>query len=89
LLYSELCRHARMLHVVCLKMIVAEQSVRAAKIDRGGRHLQPSFRLPLRTQIDLRFYGRWKKSEDPPNLSRWDWMAEEVSKSAYHEATGR
>ena len=77
-----------MIHDVYLKTIVEERSVVAAKLDRGGRRLQPAFRLPLRTKIELHFYGRWKKSNDPPSFSRWDCVAEEVSKSVYHAATG-
>ena len=69
-------------------MIIEEQSVVAAKINRGGRRLQPSFRIPLRTRVELHFYGRWKNSPDPPSSSRWDSMAEEVSKAVYSTVTG-
>jgi len=72
---------------VCLKMIIEERTVVAAKLDRGGR-AQPSFRLPLRTRLELHFHGRWKKSVDPASYSRWDCVAEEVNKSVYHAATG-
>lgn len=71
------------------EMIVEEKSVVAAKLDREGRRLHPSFRLPLRTRIELHFHARWKKSADPPNVSRWDCMAEEVTKSVYHTVTGK
>ena len=77
-----------MFYDVCLKMIVEEKSVVAAKIDLRGNRLQPSFRLPLRTKIELHFFGRWKRSKDPPDFSRWDGMAEEVNKAVYREVTG-
>jgi len=73
---------------VCLKMIVEERCVVAAKIDLGGHRLQPAFRLPLRTKIELHFYGRWKKPQVPPIFSCWDCMAEEVSKPVYYAVTG-
>jgi len=83
------CRsHANSTDDVCLKMIIDEMTVVAAKLDRGGR-AQPSFRLPLRTRLELHFHGRWKKSVDPPSFSRWDCVAEEVNKAVYHAATGR
>ena len=60
----------------------------AAKIDAAGCP-QPSFRLPLRTRIELHFYGRWKESAQvSPSVSRYDLMAEEVTKSVYHQVTG-
>ena len=73
---------------VRLKRLIEEQCVVAAKIDRGCSRLMPSFRLPLRTKLELHFYGRWKKSDEPPCFSRWDSTAEEVSKAVYYEVTG-
>jgi len=78
----------RVVSVFYLKAIVKETSVVTAKIDPAGRP-HPSFRLPLRTKIELHFYGRWKESRVSPSISRYDVMAEEVSKSVYHEVTGR
>ena len=72
----------------CLKMTVTEKSVLAAKIDRESSRLNPAFLLPLRTKIELHFYERLKKSSIRPSLSRWNCMAEEVSKSVYHSVTG-
>jgi len=69
-------------------MIVEELSVVAAKISGGGARLQPSFHLPLRTKIELHFYGRWKRSQEPPGCSSWDNVAEEVSRFVYHTVTG-
>ena len=71
-----------------LKAIVKETSVVAAKIDAAGRP-QPSFRLPLRTKIELHFYGRWKETQASPSVSCYDFVAEEVTKSVYHQVTGR
>jgi len=67
--------------------MVKEMSVVAAKLDYTNCPL-PSFRLPLRTKIELHFYGRWKESQVSPSISRYDFMAEEVSKPVYHEVTG-
>jgi len=77
-----------MVCAVRLKAIVDELSVLAAKIERAAGRLQPSFRLPLRTRIELHFYERWRKSKEPPSCSYWDVLAEEVSKSVYHTITG-
>ena len=76
-----------MIDDVCVQRIIEERTVVAAKLDRGGRP-QSSFRLPLRTRIELHFHGRWKKSVDAPSYSRWDSVAEEVSKAVYHTVTG-
>jgi len=76
-----------MLCMVCLKKIIEEPCVVAAKINRDSR-LQNSFRIPLRTKVELHFYERWTKSLHPPGSSRWDCLAEEVSPLVYHEVTG-
>jgi len=73
---------------VSVQMMIEEQSVVAAKIDRGGYRQHASFRIPLRTKLELHFYGRWKRSPDPPSSSRWDCLGEEVSKSVFHAVTG-
>jgi len=70
-----------------LQKIIEEQSVVAAKINLDSR-LQNSFRIPLRTMVELHFYDRWTKSARPPGSSRWDCLAEEVSPLVYHEVTG-
>jgi len=73
--------------VLYLKAIVKERAVVTAKLNSAGCP-QPSFRLPLRTKIELHFYGRWKESQVTFSVSRYDAVAEEVNKSVYHEVTG-